>query len=213
MFTLKTFLNLLHYETQNKLNMYSLKIVGLFALFFSINNYAQQFISTCGEDFHGNGTAHQDCVEDIVVTSTESEGAEGTLFAGIIYSDGKINIIPGFSKVRILYENHSDLGRTNGFLNHRTKIGGNGGNTGNRSYNTLILYPNPTKGISTLSSTESKIISYQIFDFYGSLLHTQSFNTAIELTEINLSVFKQGLYLLKTQLENGQTSTETLIKN
>ena len=115
----------------NKFNVTTSKILWLLALFFSIHSYAQSFISTCGEDFHGNGTAHQDCIEDIVVTSTESEGAEGTLFSGIIYSEGKINIIPGVSKVRILYENHSDLGRTNGFLNHRTKIGGNGGNTGN----------------------------------------------------------------------------------
>lgn len=197
----------------NKFNVTTSKILWLLALFFSIHSYAQSFISTCGEDFHGNGTAHQDCIEDIVVTSTESEGAEGTLFAGIIYSEGKINIIPGVSKVRILYENHSDLGRTNGFLNHRTKIGGNGGNTGNRSYNYLKLYPNPTKGISTLSSTENKIISYQIFNFYGTLLHTQTFNTATVLTKINLSDFQQGFYLLKTQLENEQKTTKTLIKN
>tara|TARA_B110000093_G_scaffold134785_1_gene144330 strand:+ start:849 stop:1454 length:606 start_codon:yes stop_codon:yes gene_type:complete len=197
----------------NNFNVTTSKILWLLALFFSIHSYAQSFISTCGEDFHGNGHAHQDCIEDIVVTSTESEGAEGTLFSGIIYSEGKINIRPGVSKVRILYETNSNLGRRNSKLTHRTKIGGNGGDPGIISSTTLTLYPNPTKGISTLSSTQSKIISYQVFDFYGTLLHTHTFKTATVLTKINLSDFQQGFYLLQTQLQNGQKTTKTLIKN
>lgn len=196
----------------NKFNVTTSNILYVLTLFCSIHSYAQ-FISTCGADFHGNGHADQDCIEDIVVTSTESEGTEGTLFSGIIYSEGKINIRPGVSKVRILYENNSDLGRSNGILIRRSKIGGNGGNTGNRSSNTLTLYPNPTKDISTLTSTDYKITSYHLFDIYGTLLHSQTFKTAIDLTKINLSDFQQGFYLLQTQLQNGETTTKTLIKN
>ena len=62
----------------NKFNVTTSNILYVLTLFCSIHSYAQ-FISTCGADFHGNGHADQDCIEDIVVTSTESEASEGFL--------------------------------------------------------------------------------------------------------------------------------------
>ena len=73
----------------NNFNVTTSKILWLLALFFSIHSYAQSFISTCGEDFHGNGHAHQDCIEDIVVTSTESEGAKAHYFQVLFIQRGR----------------------------------------------------------------------------------------------------------------------------
>lgn len=69
-----------------------------------------------------------------------------------------------------------------------------------RNNNQLIVYPNPTNGIINLKFTKNNIKQIQVFDIVGKKI--------IEKTEINqnemidLSNFKNGIYIIKTQTGN-----------
>ena len=102
-----------------------LKLSCLLALSISMNSYSQT-TAVCQEDFHGVGDIVQDCEEyDIIITSTEAEGTDGSIISGIIESDGTIRFIPGYSKVRFV-SNIDDQVRDE----TRSKAGGGGGNKG-----------------------------------------------------------------------------------
>ena len=199
-----------------QINFLLFKITAILILFYSINGFSQNSLVTiCGEDFHGVGHAHQDCTEDIVITSTDREGTEGTILAGVIYSEGKISIIPGVSRVKLVYIIGVEPNT------HRTKVGGNGGNTGgagrpanlNEMYTLKVtVSPNPTKSVISFSSTTHKINKYSIYNFYGIMVQQEAIEPSVTYT-YNIQHLKKGIYLLKLQLENGEQITKTIIKD
>ncbi len=71
------------------------------------------------------------------------------------------------------------------------------------------IYPNPTNGIVNISSTEN-LKSVQVFDILGKqILEKNIFSTQ---TQLDLSNFISGVYLLKIESKNGKIKTQKIIK-
>lgn len=81
-------------------------------------------------------------------------------------------------------------------------------NTSELSNSDFSFYPNPTKDWITISS-EKEIKSVSIFDLSGKLISTQA---KLIDKKIDLSNLKNGSYLLKIILENGQIETFKVLK-
>ncbi|WP_298507767.1 T9SS type A sorting domain-containing protein [uncultured Kordia sp.] len=205
-----------------QINFLLLKMTFMLVFMYSINSYSQILTTRCGEDFHGYGHAHQNCEDDIVVTSTYDEGTIGTVVSGIIYSEnGSIRIIPGYSKVRLIPE-YND-GQEHTAEAHRTTAGGNGngGNDGGLGrptneneliFSTVSISPNPTKSSTTFSSSSSKIQKYSIYNMYGIKIQEETLEPTLSYS-YNFKHLKEGIYLLKVVLENGEQITKSIIKN
>ncbi|MFK7749377.1 MAG: T9SS type A sorting domain-containing protein [Kordia sp.] len=189
-------------------------------VFLSSMNVCSQILTTrCGEDFHGFGHAHQNCDDDIIITSTYDEGTIGTVFAGLVHSEnGSIRIIPGYSKVKLIAE----FPNGHGPESHRTKAGGNGGNddglgrpANNQDelvFSAVNISPNPTKSVISFSSKTSKIQKYSIYNMYGIKIIEETIEPTTRYS-YNLKHIKEGVYVLKLQLENGEQITKTIAKN
>jgi beta-glucanase (GH16 family) len=81
----------------------------------------------------------------------------------------------------------------------------------NSTLNELIIYPNPTKD-KLILKTPSHLIGSKVI-MYSTLGQSLSNFTLNEVnTSIDLSSFKQGIYLLKFQTNNGSFIKE-IIKN
>ena len=80
------------------------------------------------------------------------------------------------------------------------------------SYNTLLnkpntfdVYPNPSDGLFTISSSmDTKISTIELFDFVGNKLDEQRVQK--NKTTINYSTFRKGGYLLKITDESNQVT-------
>lgn len=201
-----------------QINFLLLRVTFILVFMSSLNVCSQILTTRCGEDFHGFGHAHQNCDGDIIITSTENEGTIGTVFAGLIHSDnGSIRIIPGYSKVKLIAE----FPNGHGPESHRTKAG-NGGNDDDGlgrpaneaevMFSTVNISPNPTKSVISFSSNASKIQKYGIYNMYGIKIIEETIEPTISYS-YNLKHVKEGVYVLKLQLENGEQITKTIAKN
>lgn len=70
--------------------------------------------------------------------------------------------------------------------------------------NTISIYPNPSKGIFTVSSNTIKLNAIEVFDVSGKLLFSEddSLKNATE-TNIDLIGMSSGIYFIKVNSENG----------
>lgn len=192
----------------------------------SMHVHSQFVNAECREDFHGIGHIHQNCAGDIIITSTENEGTIGTIIAGLIHSEsGSIRIIPGYSKVKLIPEQEDGSHNGPGPESHKTKVKGNNGNTGGSLGRpadidqsealrtaTIHISPNPTKSVTSFSSNVSKIKKYSIYNLYGIKIQEETITPTTSYS-YNLQHLKEGAYLLKLQLENGEQITKTIVKN
>jgi photosystem II stability/assembly factor-like uncharacterized protein len=85
--------------------------------------------------------------------------------------------------------------------------------TQNFETNSITVYPNPTKGLFTVSYGNFKPQNVEIYDLTGKRILTYTNETIAEnQTEINLSHVSNGVYFIKISNENGQ-SVKRIIKN
>jgi bacillolysin len=70
--------------------------------------------------------------------------------------------------------------------------------------NTISIYPNPSKGIFTVSSNTIKLNAIEVFDVSGKLLFSENegLKNATE-TNIDLTGMSSGIYFIKVNSENG----------
>jgi hypothetical protein len=61
--------------------------------------------------------------------------------------------------------------------------------------NTLVVYPNPSKGIVNIQTNTSEEITIEIYNISGTLLKKEILPTNV--AQLNLSDLKQGFYMLK----------------
>ncbi len=76
----------------------------------------------------------------------------------------------------------------------------------------LVIYPNPTNGLITISDKNEKFINIKIISFDGK----QVYNKKIEATsnyQLDMSGFNQGIYILFVETESGFSITKKVIKN
>ncbi|WCO02635.1 T9SS type A sorting domain-containing protein [Psychroserpens ponticola] len=197
-----------------------IKLIFLFAIGINYNSYSQQPIAECQEDFHGVGEVDKECDETIIVTSTSSEGPEGTIFYGLIYSRyNSVKYIPGYSKVRLVPYDNTEGSRAGG----RTKSGTGGKPVGGGRYsnpnlvNTKVLlsdlkiYPNPVSSKLSITYTASNLNSYEVYSIEGRLLVTKDLDGSNNYS-INLSQLSSGLHLLKLYSKNGEVINKHIIK-
>ena len=71
---------------------------------------------------------------------------------------------------------------------------------------TISFYPNPTKNILNINSSES-IAKIEIYSILGNLIKTATATTQIDLTELS-----SGSYLAKVTATDGRVKTEKVIK-
>lgn len=74
----------------------------------------------------------------------------------------------------------------------------------------IIVYPNPTSGQLTVSSSEA-IRNITIYDLSGRLVESVNVNADMQVN-LNVARLNSGVYFIKTQLENQQTKTSKFIK-
>ncbi|WP_299670545.1 T9SS type A sorting domain-containing protein [uncultured Polaribacter sp.] len=205
---------------------YRLSFLLILLISISINLFSQNW--PCEDTVHGVFShIHMDCTQDIQVTSTQQD-PNGTIIRGVITTSGSIIIIPGSSFVRIMPDGTQSKGIKK-TQTHTTKIESNGSvgaKSGNKaktkvSYETdlldeipvleeIMVYPNPTEDFLHVQSASHKIIGYQISNFYGKIIKKENL---LLTNKIRLSLVKNGIYLLRTHLENGTQQIEKIIKN
>ncbi|HRE77692.1 MAG TPA: T9SS type A sorting domain-containing protein [Flavobacterium sp.] len=83
----------------------------------------------------------------------------------------------------------------------------------NFEVNSIVVYPNPTKGLFTLSYGNFKPQQIEIYDVTGKrILSVDNTKLNENQTELNLSDVSNGIYFIKISHENGQT-VKRIIKN
>ena len=76
--------------------------------------------------------------------------------------------------------------------------------------NMISIYPNPTSGIVTISSSQA-IENINVFDITGKLVYNQTKTDKHIYTEIDLSGLANGVYLIQTQTANGELSKSKVV--
>lgn len=71
--------------------------------------------------------------------------------------------------------------------------------TENSINSNITLSPNPTQNILNIESGELEILNYEIFDIQGKEISIELNSTS----QINVSNFKQGIYILKIHTKTG----------
>lgn len=79
--------------------------------------------------------------------------------------------------------------------------------------NNISIFPNPTNSYFTISSPSSNIKSINIFSMEGKLIFTNKENTNTNHQEIDISNYKDGIYLLTVTTDDEKTMKCKLIKN
>jgi hypothetical protein len=76
----------------------------------------------------------------------------------------------------------------------------------------VSIFPNPSRGEFTLSLDLKGLVSVQVFDAQGRLVHTEAFNAQSGTTNktLDLSNMAKGTYLLKVN-NSGAALTELLV--
>ncbi|RAR49810.1 T9SS type A sorting domain-containing protein [Flavobacterium lacus] len=81
------------------------------------------------------------------------------------------------------------------------------------AFNSIAVFPNPTKGLFTLSYGNFKPQQIEIYDVTGKkVLLVDNTKLRENQTELNLSAVSNGIYFIKISNENGQT-VKRIIKN
>ena len=75
--------------------------------------------------------------------------------------------------------------------------------------NTITIYPNPTSGIVTISSSEA-IASINVFDVTGKLVYNQQ-NIKQTNTTLDLSTLSNGIYFIHALTENGEVCNSKVV--
>jgi hypothetical protein len=78
----------------------------------------------------------------------------------------------------------------------------------NFAQNSLMVYPNPTKGFINIQSLET--VSVEVYDMIGKLILSKQIEN--EFQNLDLTNFPTGIYLLKATNTNGFTQTHKIIK-
>ena len=78
----------------------------------------------------------------------------------------------------------------------------------NFAQNSLVVYPNPTKGFINIQSVET--VSVEVYDMIGKLILSKKIEN--EFQNLDLTNFPTGIYLLKATNTNGFTQTHKIIK-
>lgn len=82
----------------------------------------------------------------------------------------------------------------------------------NDTIDALKLYPNPVKDVLTITvDKEEKIISYEIFDNYGSRVKKEKLTVASNEQNVNLTELKKGFYIINIETDKGSYK-EKIIK-
>jgi hypothetical protein len=72
------------------------------------------------------------------------------------------------------------------------------------------IYPNPSYGIFTISSTHSKLLNCSIYNVIGERVFSQQSNPTNQLN-IDLSAQAKGIYFVETTDENWNVSNTKII--
>jgi hypothetical protein len=76
----------------------------------------------------------------------------------------------------------------------------------------ITVFPNPTNGVITLSSTSDyKIERFKLYDLNGQIKLSQNTNQLEE--EIDLSDFPDGTYILQIHLEGHHMIVRRIVKH
>lgn len=78
----------------------------------------------------------------------------------------------------------------------------------NFTQNSLMVYPNPTKGFVNIQTLET--VSVEVYDMIGKLILSKKIEN--EFQNLDLTNFPTGIYLLKATNTNGFTQTHKIIK-
>ncbi len=76
----------------------------------------------------------------------------------------------------------------------------------------ITLYPNPTNGMITLSTTSTTIRTATVFDMRGRVVKNLTFDQA-QSQQIDLSQAQDGVYLIHILTDNGTTVKQVIKKN
>lgn len=80
----------------------------------------------------------------------------------------------------------------------------------NGENSTLLVYPNPTNGTVNVQCTTDHADAINVYDIYGKLILSQDVNS--EVTEIDLSAFADGIYMLRIMKDNMVIATTKVVK-
>lgn len=73
----------------------------------------------------------------------------------------------------------------------------------------IHVFPNPNNGFLNIETLNYNFTKMEIFDFTGKLIYTQ--NCADTQLKIDLNHLNNGIYIMNTQLENGQINKTKLV--
>jgi hypothetical protein len=79
--------------------------------------------------------------------------------------------------------------------------------------NDFSIFPNPTKGIITISSTNEQVKRIEIVDINGKSSLQKSLTGENPVNEINISYLNNGMYFINLTLKDNSTVTKPIIKN
>ena len=74
----------------------------------------------------------------------------------------------------------------------------------------ISIYPNPTSGLVTISSSKS-IANIDVFDVTGKLVYCQQNNIKQNITSLDLSNLSNGIYFIHAETENGGVSKSKVV--
>ncbi len=80
------------------------------------------------------------------------------------------------------------------------------------NYNHMKIYPNPSSGIFTISSS-LVIKNIEVFDVTGKLVYIQQNNNKQTITSLDLSQLNNGIYFIHAQTENCGISKSKVVVN
>jgi len=80
------------------------------------------------------------------------------------------------------------------------------------NFDSINIFPNPTKGKVTISNIENKNINYiQVYSVLGKLVDNRNINDRSNSVHINLESLDSGIYLLKVNTVEGHSKTQKLV--
>ena len=85
--------------------------------------------------------------------------------------------------------------------------------TGLTEKNDFSVFPNPTNGIITISSTNERVKRIEIIDINGKIAIKKSLTGENPVHEINISHLNNGMYFINLILTDNATVTKPIIKN
>lgn len=83
-------------------------------------------------------------------------------------------------------------------------------NTKSENILNIALYPNPNKGLFTISNAEE--VKFNLFDFHGRLVHSQEGNASISSMRIDVQKLNSGMYFGVIKNEGLQKTIKIIIK-